>query len=187
MNATELFHKDGRTAGVFYCEKCRRVKRTETEANKCCQPYTCSTCGKECRQYWTICDACNEAKTEAVEVERFEKAEKVAEWSGWVYSDGLGFNNGYFDSVEELVNHCEDEAIDLPPYAWTCREMQFVSFDLGSITERFADEAHENWDPDQLKGTVEFEVAIETFITANKDQVSYSPDYKKAVLLKTIQ
>ncbi len=35
MNATELFHQDGKTANVFYCGKCRIVKRSKEEAETC--------------------------------------------------------------------------------------------------------------------------------------------------------
>ncbi len=34
MNAIKLYHQDGKPSGVFYCEKCRCVKRTEEEANE---------------------------------------------------------------------------------------------------------------------------------------------------------
>lgn len=40
MNATELFHSDGKTAGVWYCAECRVVHKDQPGAEQCCKPYT---------------------------------------------------------------------------------------------------------------------------------------------------
>ena len=78
-NAIELYHADGKSAGVYYCEKCRRVSQKKEHAEKCCKPTKCRYCGKDSGgKDCLACPAC-ERKNEAIrEAARFEKA------NGWV-------------------------------------------------------------------------------------------------------
>ena len=179
MNATELFVKEGKSAGIYFCGQCRCVSRTQAEAEQCCKPYACDKCGKEILRYHTRCDDCHNVERARVERERFDKAEKLTEWTGWVYCEGLGFRDGFFESIAEL----SDEE-GLPEYVWTCTPDHFVHADVSDITERIADQAYEDWDPDELNGLEELRAALDKFNEANKDAISYSPDYTKAVLLK---
>ena len=176
MNATELFHKDGRTAGVFYCEKCRMVKRTQYEAEQCCKPYKCSSCGKDCeRQYYTICNECDRQREITREQERFAKAEKVTEWDGPVL-----YGDTYYESIEDMIETEEDE---LPDYVWTCTIEKFVEIDVDGILQRICENGYEDFDESSLKGIEEFEVAARKFEEANAGAVCWNPDYKKALLI----
>src|SRR6185369_10937636 len=111
MNSTELFHKDGRSTGIFFCGQCRIVHRTEGGAVECCAPRKCSECGKEVDRYWTVCESCRNERDARAERERFEKANKLTDWDGWV---SLG--DRYFESVDELLEYCESEGIAEPEY-----------------------------------------------------------------------
>lgn len=182
MNATELFHKDGRTAAVWYCDKCRLVKRTEQEAAQCCLPNIC-VCGKECRNYYTVCDACLALKRERREQERFEKAEKVTQWDGWVFLDGYGYNNGYAETIEEMMDYFDDEGLERPKYVWACHAIPFAKASYGDIEERICENAYEDFEPENLKGREELKAAIQNFNELNKNIVSYTPDYTKAILI----
>lgn len=186
MNAIELFHADAKSAGVFYCAKCRYVARSKDDADKCCEPTKCRYCGKPSgRQHWLCCDACQKINDEKKESERFQKAKKVTEWDGWVYLDGTG-RDGFSESVAEFRENWEDdhECDELPEYVWACKQNHFAVADVSDITERIADNAYEDFEPDDLNGLDELKSAIEKFNEANKDIVSYEPDYNIAVLLK---
>lgn len=190
MNAIELFHADGKTAGIYHCEKCRIVKRTKAEADQCCAPVKCADCGSEnVPKYYTVCDACRHKKEADREAERFAKAEKVTEWSGAIYSDGRGWNEGFFANVEDLEDWlaCEEEddgsQPDRPEYVWTCDDKPFCQLDYDHIIENAIQEAYEDWEPDSITGADALKAAIEAFNEANKEHVSWEPNYKRALLL----
>jgi hypothetical protein len=186
MNAIELYHQDGKSTGVFYCTTCRCVKRTKEEADKCCEPTKCQYCGKESgRQHYLACESCDRANQAKKEADRFEKAEKKTEWDGWVYLEGTG-RDGYSESVEAFWDNWECAAAaddEKPKYAWACKKNFFAVADVSDITERIADNGYEDFDPDDLNGLDDLKAAIEKFNEANKDVVSYEPDYSIAILL----
>lgn len=183
MNASELFKQDGTSAGVFYCGGCRVTYRTQTEAEECCTMRTCSVCKCVIDRYRIMCDACIAFHRAAKESERFAKSDKLTEWSGWVMVDGYGSQDGYFDSVEALIEWCDDEEVNRPKYAWTCKEIHFVNVNADSIYDDIMDAAYEDFDADDLGGTVELEAAIEAFNIENAGLVSYTPNYALAVLI----
>ena len=188
MNATELFLKDGKSAGIFFCGECRRVAPTQDIAVDCCQTYRCRECGKDTgAHHYTVCEDCRRKARDAKEAERFAKAEKLTAWDGWVYCEGRGFQDGFFPTLGDLMDDLDDdtEGDEAPAitYAWTCQPTQFVRASLSDITERVADEAYEDFDVDELAGLKELSDAIVKFNKANEDRVSYAPDYAKAVLL----
>lgn len=185
MNATELFHQDGKTAAIFYCGKCRIVCRTREEAESCCVPVVCSVCAGTVRQYHTKCDACEESERQRKEAERFEKAEKVTSWVEYIYSEGHGFNEGYFTDLGEFEDwwaSCRDEEDERPAYVWTCEPHPFCQLDIDHIIENATQEAYEDWDG-FTDGYDALKAAIEAFNTANAKLISWTPNYKKALLL----
>lgn len=203
MNATQLFHQDGRSAGVFYCTSCRRVHREESIADVCCTPSLCRTCAEPAEQYRTTCRSCDDKRKVSQEAARFEAAEKVTDFDGWVYAEGLGgYRDGYFGSVGELMDHVSDERPDdeelskmtdeekeeipaLPAYAWTCDEIRFAHLDIQSVLDLITDsgDAYEDFDSGDLKGVTELKAALDAFNKANSGIVSYFPNYERAVLL----
>lgn len=187
MNALELFHKDGGSAGVFYCGECRCVKRTQDEAEQCCKPYTCSKCGVVTEKYWTICNGCRSKKRQEEERARFEAAEKIDAdaYEGWLYCDGIaGSNEGFFEDLETLIDLCCDAEVK-PEYAWACNPQHFAVLDIDDILQRIEEDgdAYEDFDARDMNGIPELEKALVAFNEANIGVVSYSPDYKRAVLL----
>lgn len=187
MNAIELFHQDGKSAGVFYCAACRIVKRTKSEAEECCSPVKCKDCGNVVEIKYTFrpisvqCDSCSRDERARIEQKRFDKAEKLTKWDGPVYCEGHG-RNGYAKSVSEMLDYLEDVE-ERPKYVWACTIKHFVNADISDITERLADDAYEDFDPDDLNGLEELNVAIKAFNEANQGAVSWEPDFSKAIPL----
>jgi hypothetical protein len=188
MNAIELFHADGKPCGIYHCEKCRVVHREKQLADECCLPRICD-CGAECPQCYTVCDDCRRKKEREREAERFAKAEKVTEWNGAIYSDGRGWNEGFFANVEDLEDWlaCEEEddgsQPDRPEYVWTCDDKPFCQLEYDHIIENATQEAYEDWDAGNISGEKELKAAIEAFNEANKEHVSWEPNMKRALLL----
>lgn len=189
MNAKELFHQDGKTAGVYYCGECRIVAKTREQADECCAPYKCAYCGCAVprKNYRTACADCIAANDEKKERERFEKAEKVEEWEGPVFCDAASYNEGFFPSLGELfdyfgceANFDENGSEGIPAYVWTCRVIPFVSYDVGSIKESL--EGYEDWEGD-TDGDDELQAALDAWAEKNKGRVRWEPDYSRAVVL----
>lgn len=186
MNATELFHKDGRPAGVWYCELCRLTFSRQDAAELCCKPYVCSLRGKPCKQFHTICESCQSARRIAIEQETFEKAVKLTEWDGWVYREGFGFQDGFFSSIDELAVFCLEDGVDLPSYAWTCTSKRLVELNIDDILQGVLDDIQDPSSPDRMgfDGIADIRKAIEVFNKANKHLLTYDPDFTACVLLK---
>ena len=117
------------------------------------------------------------------EAERFSKAEKVSDCDGWIFWDGTGHNDGFFPSVEELLEHLEGEEMVPPPYVWTCKRIPFVANIFDRTIDCIADNAYDDWEISSLSGVKEFKEAVDAFETANTHQVSWEPDYTVALLL----
>ena len=189
MNAIELYLEHGKSAGIFYCEKCRQVAGSQVLAEQCCQNYLCSKCGKDVgSRSWLVCDACRAADETAKERERFEKAEKLTAWDGWVYLEGTG-NNGYSESLSDFYDRWADangEDADLPEYVWACKSEQFVTVDFDGIMENIEENGYEDFDSRTLNGLEELKAAIKQFEAANAGVLSYSPDFTKAILINAL-
>lgn len=193
MNATALYVKDPlalpgssfKPSGVYYCEKCKYVGPSQEMAEQCCQNYKCDRCGLDTgSRSYLRCDACREADRLEKEQRAFAAAEKVTTWHGWVFSEGLGHADGYFESVEDLLNFCEEEdGIEVPPYAWTCSAKAFATADLESVLSSIEDDAYEDFDVESLDGLPELKAAIDRFNEQNREVVSYFPDYTKAITI----
>jgi hypothetical protein len=183
MEATELFLKEGRPAGVFFCGKCRRVSGEKDIAEQCCLPRRCDKCSKETLSQSAIrCQACWDAEKANRERERFKKAEKLTEWSGWVYADGVGYRDGYCESLDEFYDWLDENPMDIQ-YVWACKENFFAHADIEDLLTPILDNAYEDFDSDDFKGLAELKAAIAAFNDVNAGLASYEPDYTKAVLL----
>ena len=188
MSPIELFTKEGKATGVYFCEKCRIVNTVKDVVERCCAPWKCETCGGDTKKYWTTCDDCRAKKEAEAERARFEKAEKLTSWNGWVFKDGTG-RDGYSQSLGDFMDcyaeeqENSDDPEPLPEYVWACKETRFVRADISDISSRIDDDAYEDFEFDSLRGIPELKAALEAFNAANIDAISYSPDYTKAVLI----
>jgi len=203
MNALELFHQDGRSAGVHYCAECRHVSKTKEIADACCLPLSCTRCGVDVprKNFRTVCHPCEEIKQAEREATRFAAAEKVTDWDGWIYCDSpQGNNDGYYRDVGDLEDYIACETPDaetlatmdeeeragllvLPPYVWTCDPEQFASVSFHALMERINDNSYDEFDIDTLRGMDELEAACKAFNTLNAGTCSWGPNYKRALLL----
>ena len=188
MKATELFHKDGKSAKVWYCEKCRHVASDERTANLCCDwHYDCRICGQKCdRTHYLICDKCDQAEKYKKELKRFNKAEKLTTWDGPVYCDAANHNEGYFHDFGDFLDYLdddEDELLGHIRYVWACQKIPVVNLSVNRILEDATQEAYEDFSFDQLDGIKELENALNVFNELNKNECIYEIDYSKAILL----
>jgi hypothetical protein len=117
------------------CGKCGVVagsvrehgERSEEVARFHCGPWTCEKCGAEHdRSYQPVCSKCfheNLSRRRAEQEENaFKKATKVpaSEHDGPVYWEGAGCSEGFFSSLDDLLDMCADQEIEPPKYVWPC-------------------------------------------------------------------
>ena len=130
-----------------------------------------------------INDHCSSASSAAADAKRFEKAEKLTEWDGWV-TDG----DRYWDSVESYLDERgepdEDDG-EGPTYLWVATPQQVIpDLDVADVVEHYVtDRGWEDCSVDDLEGVKELQAALDVFVKANKQVVSYTPDTTRAVLL----
>lgn len=179
MNPQQLFLQDRRFANVWFCEQCKVVHRTASLATACCSPKLCEDCNRPVdRQYYTTCTDCGHKRDAKREARRFDAAEKIksCDWSGWVYWEG-----DYFESVEDFLDQHDGEP---PDYVWACSSIPIVDMPaFDSMLQHIEESAYEDFHIDILDGLDDLRAAFEKFQAINSKHVSYSPDYKKAVLL----
>ena len=179
MNAQELFLKDGKSAGVYYCENCKLVSKTLAEADDCCSPDKCQTCGAEAERYRMFCNSCQRKKEHAAEMSRFAKAEKLTQFDGHIVN-----GDKFYESVADMLDDIDDPAY-IPEYVWATKPCNFINLNIEDVLDMAitADEAYEDFD-ESLSGVDELKHAIAYFNEANRHHISYIPDYTKAVLVK---
>ena len=191
MSALELFHQDGKPAGIFYCSECRIVHLTKVQADRCHGQITCQ-CGRiVTERYYENCEECRRAENRRKEAERLEKAEIVSGYDGWIYTDAVnGTQDGFFESVSDLVEWCEEndgedgEAIAIPEFAYCCNDKPPQRVDIDDVLEQMFTDSFEDAQ-DHAVETEPLRVALDTFWRANMHIVSYCPDYKRKVRVRS--
>ena len=190
MTAVELFHKDGHSANVWYCGKCRIVAKTQEGAEKCCAERLCS-CGKPLRRYSLKCNECDhrdfKAKCDREEEERFDKATKVLakDWDG----EQCYYEDHYFETVDEFMEWAEDNFINeshYPDYIWNAENQGVRKADIEDIITNCVDSLWEDADESDLNGVDELQAAVDAFNEANKSVKCYMVDFSTAIILDEI-
>jgi len=106
------------------------------------------------------------------------KPEKLTKWDGWIYWQEI---DGYFPSVDDLLEYCRDDGITPPKWVHVCKEEKHrISID-GAL-DNMIDDAYDGA-ADHLVDVDELYEFIEKW---NKKQriVSYFPDRRRVLLLE---
>ena len=74
----------------------------------------------------------------------FEKAEKIpaSEYKGWVSVPGCEDEDGYFESVTELLSFCASTGQHAPVFVWACAPVLF-RLDADAIVEQALEDHRE--------------------------------------------
>jgi hypothetical protein len=180
MTAIELLLPDGRPSGVYACSACRTVGHEQAWVEGCC---TCTGCGQvpENRRTSRMCDACDRQDRARRDALRLEQAEKLEDWDGWVWDE-----NRYYSSLDEFVEflECSDEHPDeWPTWVYVAEPDPLPHLKIDRILENLVDGW--GWDdiePERdLRGVPDLSAALAAFNEANKEVVSYSRDWSRAV------
>lgn len=167
----------------------------DPEAHEIAQRFAIEHCDKHCRCGVSIpssrilCEKCWRSDQITRDLKKFERAEKVEEdaygdpvfWEGNIGSMG----DGYFASLDEVYEHCEDEGIDRPIYVWACNPVP-LQIAVDDILES-AFQEHFEAARDTLSSAAEMELT-DFLLTwcARQNIQSWQPDFRKAILLDQI-
>ncbi len=121
----------------------------------------------------------------ARERDRVQKAKpiKFQDYKGWVYIEGVGYDDGYFESVDELLDFIEssdDDVLDIH-YCWPCEAKRFGKLCADSILEGALEESFDGFGG--FEGEKELREAIKQFNDKNTDCLSYYPRYDEVIIL----
>lgn len=166
MNAIKLTSADGKLI-TWACSKCLRVSRSKEHAEKCCR---CSECGEPLRDKGdlnTIHDSCSRKKQEEQMEKWLETAEEVPYEGGFVWCEGWGYRDGYFDDMDCLLDRLEDEPQEVwPEFVFAC-ECYDTKMDIDCILEDLCRDGYEDME-DRLTVPKELTDAIAKFNADNK-------------------
>ena len=175
MNAIELFLENGQSAQVFACGQCRHIARSKLLAEQCCRNTRCKKCGRDSgHKFMSLCDSCGAEQIRLAEQEKFDAAEKIQSWDGWVY-DGLS----YYSSVDALA----DLADELPEYVWPCKGRPFVTNVMPAILQHIFKSYENDFNRKSLAGLPELEAAVKIFEARNSEHITHTPDFSKVLVL----
>ena len=188
MNPIKVFIKDesGKTLNnrdMFICSECLTLYQGEDFAKKCCSCYICGE--KVERDEGGSHSECRKKRSIEREKRIFEKSEKVTDWDGWVYCEGLG--NEYFEDLGLLKEYIEEEIendkdFTRPKYVYATKRTLLSKVNIENIIESVCENSYKDAE-DDLKGLDELQKALDDFNKANEHIVTYWPDCKKAILI----
>lgn len=193
MNPIELLKPDGTKSNVWLCGVCRCCRITETCAERCCKCFICGekAVWKEDKVYGgpgeTYHVGCSKKRQLELYKASLDKAEKVASWDGPVYcEDFQGGNDGYFQSIDELVEEMSDaveegdyEIEKWPKWVNTCEIEPLQQLSARDLVYQAAYDSHEEAE-ERITGIKELQKACDEFNEKNKHIHSYSINSKKA-------
>jgi hypothetical protein len=152
MNLVTLTQKDSTNPlEYFACGQCRQFWGNDKErAIQCCDIVHCEGCGAVVEQkHWKICYACKSKQSHEEDARReetaFAKAKKVqpgeAQEDMVYWEDGNGDCNGegYFSSLQAVLDECDDDGKEVPAYVWACSS-RGLHIDAQSVIESMLDE-----------------------------------------------
>jgi hypothetical protein len=112
---------------------------------------------------------------------KLEQAPLDESYDGWIYADGCGYNEGYFSSMDDLLDYLADTDRDSrPTRVWRCKEVPFHGPSIERIIEAISDAGFEGIE-ERLAGVDELQAALDKFNEVNAGLISYEPDHTFAV------
>lgn len=147
-------------------------------------------CGAPVAVNRTKCSACWKKVVDEKEKKVFEAALKVTieeyedqpiYWEGPPSGSSMT-GDGYFLNIEEFLDCCEEEEVDVPPYVWATKPVAFAmnaDFLLEDALQEHPEDARDALSADDER---ELQKLLDEWC-AKQEVKTWVPDYKRAVLL----
>jgi hypothetical protein len=162
-----------------------RKRKQEEAASHCVKD---CPCGKPIEDSYRLrCRACRDQMEADRERALFEKSTKLAieQYDGPLYWEGHcgGMGDGYFGDVDDLLDYCELEGVDVPEYVWACTRHD-LRLDADCIVEHAVSDMYE--DAYDHVGQKAIDV-LQAYLDAWCKEVaivSWSSDTSRSILLR---
>lgn len=152
----------------------------EREARFHCDRRKCEKCGKPTSFNFILhCDDCREQS-------KFDNATKVPldDYPGHpVFWDSYGPDDGYFDSIDDLLDYCEENEREIPTYVWGAYLEEFRLPDVDSLLEA----VESDWGDQLNRISMEAKRNLREYLRvwAGEQKISgWRVDYGTAVVLR---
>jgi len=190
MEALELVVRGEEDLVAYACATCGGVFPVSVDGAKDLAEEHCKAtcrCGSAVAIGMVLCSTCTDDERKDREARLFERAVKVSVddypdepvyWEGHEGSMGSGF----FTTVEELLDYCEEEKAAIPRYVWACAPRP-LQVPIDAVLEAAVDEHNAVGVDDLSPGAVE---ELQGFLGTwcQKQNVrTWFPDFSRAVLL----
>lgn len=148
--------------------------------------HLCSICHQPVRGM-CMNKECRDIRDKEAEQKHFDKAIKSeykdvpAEDKEMLYSESYGYNEGYFSDIDELMEYCEDNDIEVPKYVWSTTKIG-LSIDAGNIIESACEELHEDA-YQNITNEKELQEFLDAWCAKQTGTDSYMVDYKYAIMI----
>jgi hypothetical protein len=177
MNAKLVYDAEGKQLGAAYCSNCNRIWESVDSATRCCK---CSYCGEIADWRDGVSHrACFSAAIKSGEVERMSKAELVTDYYG-----PFMFDDRYFETTDDLIEHCESSDIPVPEFVF-CARYETPELDLETILQDLQENhMHEDWEPEACEP---LEDAVKAWNEANVGNGTWWEDTSRKVCLAALR
>jgi hypothetical protein len=159
---------------AYFCTHCGTVYKTKIEAERCSIKDECAEWGCECGNrirwyYYDLCDECLNKRGVDRCIEYMKKKHRlVISWKEYP-DQGVVFLDEYFDNIDDFVEHCRENEIDIPPMVWATDPHKFKIDPYRVIYDAFYEWSDGNLEADCMVGDIGLLLAIEDF---NKAQTA---------------
>ncbi|MCK5616289.1 hypothetical protein KAR91_81255 [Candidatus Pacearchaeota archaeon] len=180
----QLFHEDGKPAGVGYCKSTKHVyKDIEALAN---DYYGIHTTDEEKKQLNGIKREEFREKERKKEADQFDKAEKkkFSEWDGEMVFYGEDHYYEICDFLESIFELYGANYDLYPKYVWATKPVPYITKKnaYDDVYQNDIESANCEFDL-TIHGEKVLQMSLDAFVDANKENVLYWPDYSLALLI----
>lgn len=144
----------------------------------------CPICHQPIRGVCTN-EECRDLREKESEQKRLDKAirakyEDVPEESKkMLYSESYGYNEGYFQDIDELAEYCEEHGTTSPGYVWSTTRIA-LSMDADKILEMVCEDLHEDA-RDNITDEDELQKFLNDWCEKQTGTDTYTVDYKYVI------
>lgn len=198
----ELWAPGAKRPSIYVCRRCKtgynllllgsddeRHAHAKWQAARCCDA-RCERCMAPVERYHSRCRDCQSLHL-AEQRRAWAKRSRPVEYDGgWVYSEHVsGYNDGYFDSMDALVEYVEEsvsDGITLPPWVIPCREIH-PELDLSVAYEHMDDDfCVDDMSPSQEVSDADAKALDEIVARINdglRSTTGYQADFSRVIIL----